>query len=408
LRRTIAALSSAAVMLAFVAFTGPSASANHNGALEVQVGAPIASVNGAASMRFLGASRITVHQGDTITFDIGGAHTATSLPANTGADDWLDDNFRGLDKPFYYVNTDPDEAAGIVKDNFLAIDQPSDPTCGGAGEPACVHDGTEVVNSGSLFGQDSPAERFDFTIDVDAQAGDFFWVVCLAHPHMRMKVTVVANNAAATTQEAIDTAAASQLAQDTDWAEATHAKYKAKRTSHVAANGVRYRDAWAGVDSHTASIAQFYPRKLVLKKGQRVRWRFDGLVYEDHTVSMPIPAIFGINFGTAECDTNGDAPDGDVEPIPPATPEDEPTCPPGAVLEFDFDPADFLSGVGDGVLRGRNDMEHSGIRGANIVTEGPLHGNSSYDVRFAARSGDRPFQYLCFLHDRMGGKIVVK
>jgi len=227
-------------------------------------------------------------------------------------------------------------------------------------------------------------------------------VVCLIHPHMRMKINVVDNNTATTTQADIETAKAAQIAQDQDWGEATHNRMKARRSSHVGANGVRVWDAWAGIDNHWASLQQMYPRKLVLKKGETVRWRFDGLVYEDHTVSLPIPAIFqNLNFGGPECDP------GDGADTPASEDPNAPPCPSGSTFEFELS-NDFLFGVGDGVLtRAADDYEHSGVRGANH-TAAPFKGVSSYDVKFARRSGDKPLRYLCFLHEKMGGKIVVK
>ena len=46
------------------------------------------------------------------------------------------------------------------------------------------------------------------------------------------------------------------------------------------------------------------------------------------------------------------------------------------------------------------------MRGPNVGS--PFAGSQSYDVKFVKRSGERPYQYLCFLHENMGGKIVVK
>lgn len=355
-------------------------------------------------MRFLGPREINVHRGSEVEFTISGAHTATLLPTDVSAQDWIDENF-GPGKDYYFVQ--PDDEAGEYNDSFAQIDDPTDPACGGAGEPACRFDGTQVLNSGSVFGQGSEEEiqDFTFTVEINANAGERIWVICLAHPHMRMKINVVDNQAATTTQAQIDTTAAAQLAQDLDWAEATHNKMKSRRTFRLDAQGNKVWDAWAGIDSHYASLDQFYPRKLVLKKGDSVRWRFDSLIYEDHTVSMPIPSVFqNLAFGHGECDP-GAGPDTPAGLSDPDDPFSEPVCPEGTTVEFEFD--DFLTTVGDGVLTGPRDLEHSGVRGAN-VTYAPLAGVQSYQVKFNRRSGDRPFQYLCFLHQNMGGKIVVK
>lgn len=383
--------------------TGSTASANHDATLEVQVGAKLLGVPG-ESMRFLGARSINVHRGDQVEFTITGSHTATLLPTDVSAQDWLDANY-GPDKDYYPVHVD-DEAGEFI-DSFGSIDEPTDPGCGNAGEPSCSFAGREVLNSGSRFAQaeqEAPA-NFTFTVEIDAAAGETIWVVCLAHPHMRMKINVVDNQTATTTQQQIDTAEAAQIALDTDWAEATHNKMKARKSSHVGADGKRVWDAWAGVDNHYASLTQFYPRKLVLKKGETVRWRFDNMVYEDHTVSLPIPTIFErLQFGHGECDP-GAGPDTQATLTDPNDPFSEPVCPEGSTVEFEFD--EFLTTTGDQVLRGGDDYEHSGVRGAN-VTSSPFAGVESYDVKFARRSGERPIQYLCFLHENMVGKIVVK
>lgn len=400
---------SAGALLAFAVLSGvlsvgSGAKANHDATLTVQVGAGLDTPR-AASMRFLGPRTINVHRGDQVSFDVTGPHTATLLPTNVSAQDWFDDNF-GINKDFFFVQ--PDDEEGAYNDAFASIDEPTDPTCGGTGEPICDFNGTSVLNSGSTFGQGGdpeapPAEHFTFTVEIDAAPGERIWVVCLAHPHMRMKINVVDNNTATTTQAEIDSAKAAQLALDNEWAAATHAKMKAKRSTHIGADGRRVVDAWAGIDNHNAAIMQFYPRKLVLKKGETVRWHFTELIYEDHTVSLPIPTIFGMNFGALECDPGAGADTPGNE-----DPNAGPPCAEGEAVEFELS-SEFLFGLGDGVLRKGADMENSGVRGANVApVSPPFLGVAPYDVKFARTSGERPIQYLCFLHDRMGGQIVVK
>ncbi|HEX2196614.1 MAG TPA: hypothetical protein VHJ76_06785, partial [Actinomycetota bacterium] len=138
-----------------------------------------------------------------------------------------------------------------------------------------------------------------------------------------------------------------------------------------------------------------------------VRWRFDSLVHEDHTVSMPDPQLFfRLQFDEFMCD-----PDGDQGAGPDTAPDSddqtgEPVCPEGSTLETDVS-HEFWGGTGNGVLSGPNDVEHSGIRGvqAGLLTP-PAAGVDSFDVRFGARSGNRPFKYFCFLHP-MDGTVAV-
>lgn len=391
-KRVVAVLSLTAVAAGLLA-AAPTASAGH-GAITIQVGAQLGGASlPAESMRFAGPDTITVHQGDRITFDFRGFHTATMLPAGVGADDWLADNASATG-PFGFAATDPDDGAGEFKDNFPAIVTPSQTGCGGTGQSPCNYAGDAVLNSGVSF--ELPGT---FTVTVNSEPGSSFWVVCLIHHHMRKRIRVVADPASATAQSAIDEAKRDQLARDLDWAQATHAKYSSRQTFHESAGGRRVWDAWAGVDSRFVSLYAFYPKRLSIDRGDVVRWRFDQLVHEDHTVSMPDPGIFPrLQFDEFVCD-----PDGDQGAGPDTTPDSdpqtgEPVCPEGSTLEVDVSHA-FAGGVGNGVLSGPNDAEHSGIRGAQAEDLTPPYGGiDSFDVRFGARSGNRPFTYFCFLH----------
>lgn len=397
-KRVAAALAS--IALAAGLAVGPAATAGHAG-VTIQVGAQLGGENlPAESNRFFGPDTITVHQGDRITFDFRGFHTATLLPAGVGADDWLADNASASGR-YGFAAVDPDDGPAAFKDNFPNVASPSDPTCG-AQASSCSYTGAAVLNSGA------PLEPGDtFSVTVNSEPGTSFWVVCLIHHHMRKRIKVVADPASATPQSAIDEVRRAQTARDLDWAEATHTKYSDRRTSHENAAGRRVWDAWAGVDNRHASLYAFYPRRLRIEKGDVVRWHFDQLIHEDHTVSMPDPGIiFRLQFDQPQCDPDGDggtAPDTEPEFNPQTG---EPICPEGTTLEIDTSDQ-FWGGTGNGVLSGPNDVEHSGIRGmqAEHLTP-PAAGIDSFDVRFGARSGNRPFKYFCFLHP-MEGTVAV-
>lgn len=388
------------VLSAGLLTVGPTASASH-AAITVQVGAQLGGrALPAESMRFLGPDTITVHQGDRITFDFRGFHTATMLPTGVGADDWLADNTSTTGQ-YGFAETDPDDGAGAYKDNFDAVVTPSQQDCGGAGQAPCTYAGDAVVNSGAPF--ELPGT---FTVTVNSQPGTSFWVVCLIHHNMRKRIRVVADPALSTPQSAIDGVQRAQIARDLDWAAATHTKYSDRRTSHVTAAGQRVWDAWAGVDSRFVSLFAFYPKRLSIQRGDTVRWRFDSLVHEDHTVSMPDPQIFSrLQFDESMCD-----PDGDQGPGPDSAAEfddqGQPACPEGSTLEVDIS-NQFWGGTGNGVLSGSDDLEHSGIRGsqAEDLTP-PAAGIDSFDVKFGARSGRNPFKYFCFLHPMQGTVAV--
>lgn len=396
-KRFVAALSVVALGAGLVA-AAPTATASHAG-ISIQVGAQLGGENlPGESNRFFGPETITVHQGDRITFDFRGFHTATMLPTGVSPDDWVADNAT-TSGGFSFAVDDPDEGPNEFKDNFPAVASPTDATCGTGTQSPCSYTGDDVLNSGAPF--ELP---FTFTATVNAEAGTSFWVICLIHQHhMRKRIRVVADPASATPQSAIDEVKRAQVAADLDWAAATHKKYSDRRTSHETAAGRRVWDAWAGVDNRHASLYAFYPKRLSIEKGDIVRWHFDALVHEDHTVSMPDPGLFfRLQFDQPQCD-----PDGDQGTQPDTEPEfdqqtGEPVCPEGNTLEFDLS-HEFWGGAGNGVLSGSGDVEHSGIRGlqAEHLTP-PAAGADSFDVRFGARSGNRPFKYFCFLHPMEG------
>jgi plastocyanin len=388
---------------------GGSALANHGGNVTIQVAESLQGVPG-ETLRFLAPYTIRVHRGDTVTFDVHNGHSAGLLPDDVGAQDWLDENW--YSSTGTYSPAIEDDEAGEIIDNFPMIDQPSDATCGNTGEPACDYNGSSFVYSGSIFGQppppdgQEPPESFTFATTIDAPPGSRIWVVNLVFPGQRMKIQVVNNNEATTTQADIDTARAQQLAFDQEWADAMHAKMKNKRSSHVAQDGTRVWDAWAGIDNEHASLNQFYPRNLKVKKGQRVRWHFSQDLNQIHTVSMPFPAIFNEPFeffGTFECDSPS-APDAAAPP--PASEQEEPTCPEGTTLEFEFGP--FLTGAGNGTWSGPNDVEHSGFRGADLQhLSPPLHYKDPYTVRMNKKTGKQPMTYVCAIHENMFGNVRV-
>ncbi|MDQ3951591.1 MAG: hypothetical protein M3279_01310 [Actinomycetota bacterium] len=410
MRKRASLLLAAALIAATAAVPGGTALANHGGSLTVQVSQRLNGVPG-ESLRFLSPYTVRVHRGDTVTFDLRNGHSAGLLPEDESAQDWLDENWYSPNGQ--YSPLVEDDEPGELIDNFIRIDRPSDQACGNTAEPACEYNGNSFVYSGTVFGQppppdgQEPPESLTFTTTIDAPPGTRIWVVNLVFPRERMKIQVVQNNEPATTQGQIDTARAAQLAADQEWADAMHAKMKKKRTSHVAADGTRVWDAWAGVDNDHASLNQFYPRKLKVKKGQRVRWHFSQDLNQVHTVSMPFPRIFEEPFeffGSFECDSPTAA---DTAAPPPPSQEEEPTCPEGTTLEFEFGP--FATGAGNGTWTGNNDVEHSGLRGADLQhLSPPLHYKDPFTVRMNKVTGKQPMQYLCAIHDGMFGTVTVR
>lgn len=363
----------------------------------VEVGGEVEGAPG-ESMRFFPSS-ISVHDGDTITF-VGGFHTATLLPSDTGAgrpartdvQGWIDANASGIGEPYNFITLDPDDGPGALKANNAAAFGPG--ICGTPTAP-CTFDGGEVVNSGVLFF--SPE---GFTTEVSGDAGDVFWAICLVHPHMRMKITIVADDAAATTQEGIDSAKATTLAADSDLAQAVHSRLSTRQSKHKLANGTVVWDAWAGYDTHHVTLFGMYPKRLSLRKGDRVRWHFSQLVNEFHTVTFPLAQ--GLEIAN-EAFVPGCDPDGDsgTSPDTPPTSEAPPFCDDPTQLEFDI-PSEFALPSGNGRVTSQTDFENSAARGANVTS------NAAYDLRFPQPSGKTPYKYLCLVHPGMRGKVFVK
>lgn len=394
--RRFVALGAAAVLMALLL---PTTGANAQTATNytVEVGAFLDRLP-AESMRFFPSS-ISVHDGDTITF-VGGFHTATLLPsdtptsqpARTDVQNWIDNNASGLGEPYDFLASDPDDGPGALKANNAAALGPS--ICGTATAP-CSFDGQEVVNAGLLFFHPE-----GFTTEVTGDAGDIYWAICLVHTHMRMKITIVADDAPATTQAAIDSAKATTLAADQDLAGAVHSRLNTRQSKHTAADGTVVWDAWAGYDTHFVSLFAMYPRTLNIRKGDRVRWHFNQLVYELHTVTFPLAQGLDIANATflPSCDPDGDSGAG---PDTPPTSEAPPFCADPAQLEFDI-PSDFSLPSGNGRVTSKTDFENSAARGIGSPT------SAAYTLQFPSVSGETPFKYLCMVHPFMRGKVFVK
>lgn len=160
----------------------------------------------------------------------------------------------------------------------------------------------------------------------------------------------------------------------------------------------RVHDVKAGADSHFASLNAFYPKKLSIRKGERVRYHFNQLVYEDHTVTMPTPTAFSLfdEFFVPGCDADGDS--GTASDVPFG---DGPPCG-GDFSQIEVDiTSRAMWGMGNGILTGRDDVEHSGIRGAHFSM-------NSYDMKFKAKN-DKGWKAFCLIHGPgMANRVVVK
>jgi plastocyanin len=398
--RKKAVLGSVLAILTAMVIVAPPAGAGVATTYQVQVGAPLFAeppARGAPAdgMRFY-TPDLTVHQGDTVRFDLAGFHTATLLPANTDTDAWVAANAGDFGKPFSLIGPDPDEALGSAKFNNAAL-LPVPLDCGRPADP-CIYDGSTVVNSGVINPDNLNAQSVSFSATIDADPGDVVSFLCLVHINMRGSLTVAGDTEPASTQAEIDQYRDRRVARDARAASRLHRELLAEGQ-----DGGRIVDAFAGVDGPGFSLLEFYPRTLDLSEGQRVRWHFDELVFEDHTVTFPLKK--GLRIANRSfvpvCDTDGDAgstPDEDAD-LTATTAAG--LCAGGvAELEFDIDRR-FGLPAGDGVVTSRRDFESSGIAGANVTDAG------TYVLRFNAESGNRPFTFLCLIHPFMQGEVFV-
>ena len=376
-------------------FTG-GASAGEQGTLDVTGGAfleqAFARARANAVTHEFFPKRLTLHEGTQVHFDILPLGGALILPANVGAQDWIDDNAATPDDPFSFVVLDPDEAPGNLKGNNAVV-FPTDPACGGPATP-CSVDGTAVVGSGVLAEGDSLT--FDVTVDLDA--GDFVWVVNPVFPAHRMKITVVPETDETTSQAQINAERRGALSLYADSAAALHSKLSSRRTSHRVGKNKRVWDAFAGYDTRHFSLFHMYPRRMKIRRGDRVRWHFDSLNDEIHTATLPTHKALPIanRVFAPVCD-----PDGDASPGPDTPPEvnGPPFCNDPSQLEFDV-PAGFVLGRGNGKFAGNRDLESSGARGGGLSER-------SFTVRFTRRS-KKGFSYACILHPFMRGRVSVR
>ncbi len=369
---------------------------------EVQVGAPLFTMPAAKGapadgMRFY-APPLAVHQGDVVTFNFAGFHTATLLPANTNADTWVADNAAGLGKPYSFVTPDPDEGAnGLKFNNKAAFPSPLD--CGAATDP-CPYDGSQVVNSGIVDPNDLNASEFAFSVRIDASVGSTIPALCLIHLGMRFQISVVGSSETATAQAEIDGFRDQKVNHDARAASKLH-RSLLEQTSGAHGGVVQ---AYAGYDGPHFALDHMYPSKIELRKGQRVRWRFDQLAFEDHTVTFPQKKGLKIAGNTflPVCDPDGDTGTMPDEPANlDATTLDE-VCPGGpSQIELDVDPK-FASPAGDGVVSSTRDFESSGVEGANVGATDP------FTLRFNTKTDKAPYTFLCMIHPFMKGKVVVK
>ena len=341
-------------------------------------------------MRFGAPDTISVHRGDVLTFNFQGFHTATLIPAGIGADDWrLDHTGPGGDYALLQSDTDDPQPAFEFNKAVLF---PSAQGCGTTSAP-CAYNGKSLVNSGA------PLASPTFSVTVDATPGTTFWVLCIVHSMMQMRVSVVPDGTTTTTQAQIQGTESTVNAQQRDEAAAIIKKLQ-KPTRHKTARG-RVWDAYAGYDGDGWGLNAMFPTTLRIRKGDRVRWHFAQLMGNLHTVTFPRSTAISL----ANEDFSGEnvvceGPQGDTPPdAPPPT-----FCSSGPQnVEFHVRAIGVLPQGGHKFFGKKTGLRSSGVRGPDGLTTAP------YDLRFMRVSPRKGFRYACTIHGAMmTGTVIVR
>ena len=137
---------------------------------------------------------------------------------------------------------------------------------------------------------------------------------------MQMRVNVVPDNTATTTQAQINANESAVNAQQRDEAAAVINRLQ-KPTQHKTAAGHVVWDAYAGYDGDGWGLDAMFPTTLRIHKGDRVRWHFAQLLGNVHTVTFPrSTAIALANKDFAGQNVVCETPTGDTAPdAPPPT-----------------------------------------------------------------------------------------
>jgi plastocyanin len=363
-------------------------------------------------MRFF-PSVLKVRSGDTVHFGTNTFETATLLPASLDANSFIENEWNGTTSKWSPFLSNPDHGPAAIKANLRVL-IPSY-QCGWPGQPVCDFDasGTSVdgvLNSGlalyvyndNLTGK----KRLSFNVRITAPPGTTFDVLSLIHPTMVMQIQVVSEGETASEQSGIDAEMSNLLAVDKATVASIDAKYRTKRDK-ITSHGNTIWLARAGIDTAHVSIRRMYPAKLVIQPGDRVRWKFDKLIHETHSVSIPSGRALSVSgeFPQIVCD-----PDGDEGTAPDSPPDSSspPYCSDAQQLEVKV-PERMVGTVGDAVYPGKDPLllDSSGVRGASFAKT-----SAPYTVRFNKRSSERGFGYTSMIdhiaHVAMTGVVVVR
>jgi plastocyanin len=348
----------------------------------------------AESMRFYPSS-IRIASGDTLHFSTESFHGVTLLPAGVEAGDWAAENASAGGRWSAFVR-DADEGRRGAKMN-TRVASPS-AACGWPGQSPCEFDGggsAELgpLNSGvALFPSETGVEtrELSFSVTVTADPGSTIFAVDPLHPAMTMRIEVVGSFAERSGLGELQDASDAQFAADAERAIALDDTYSRKRVKKVVKGKIVWQ-AWAGVEEAGVSLRRFYPAKLTVKRGHRVKWIFTKNLYEAHSVTFPRSRASSMAESFPEIACDGDGDDGTAPDSQPTSSE-FPFCSSGD-LEVDVPPA-FVAASGDASVKSATDFESSGARGASFAPT-----KRAYQLAFPKKSPAAGFVYACPIHE---------
>lgn len=303
--------------------------------------------------------KVKVAQGDTVSFEFRGFHTVTfpkgAPPSLFGVSGKVSGQNDAAGNPFWFNGADR-----AVLDNTAAA--PS-------GDGRIDKKATD--SSGIPQGEKAPPYKARFT-----KTGSFTYV-CLVHPDMKGKVTVVKKGIRTPSKQSDKARVAKQVAKLVKTAK------KLAAFDGPGGNNVR-----AGNDTKNVSPFKFFPADISVKVGETVKWDMTRGKNEIHTVTFgphdylePIAESF-------------------VTPDPASPPNGPPTLVVNPLVSYASEAPNAGVPSYDGANHG-NGFLNSGILDDDART--PF--GKQFEARFT-KAGT--FGYLCMVHGPgMSGKVTV-
>jgi len=278
----------------------PHANAGNSHTYRVQVDALPPVGQPWAFLHFFPGPGLQVHQGDSLAFAWAGTdtpHTATLVPT-AHPNSWRATN-QGPGGA--YENPVPDTAVGGDDPGFVlnpSLVFPSDPTCGGAGNP-CSFNGSSIVNSG--FQTSNPAAEPGFNVQVNAPVGTYSFL-CLVHPGMQVRLKVVPSSTSIPSPAQVSERAADQVRRATRIdGEAADVQAQTIGRVHLSDGATRFLIS-AGGFSNNVTANEYPDNPVHVNVGDRIQFHGTG---EIHTATFPAGTARRIPIITPECEVPG-------------------------------------------------------------------------------------------------------